>query len=177
MYDQMHDRGRTVAVDVDGRVADEVEGRRPRRPGRAVAEPRVEEGDDRVAPLRLAELRTQLPVLGEELRVADVVGCVETARVLHEQLADLLEVLEPPEPRFESFVVSRPQASSASHQNGGSGAGPTSVGTTCTVVDVIRNSERRSSPPQQRLPQTSGVATDAEVLAVRASAPRRRPAR
>src|SRR5262249_3467152 len=41
----------------------------------------------------------------------------------------------------------------------GSGGGPTSVRTTWTVVEGIRNSERMSSPPQARLPDASGVAT------------------
>src|SRR5262249_59531743 len=62
--------------------------------------------------------------------------------------ADLLEILEP----LQALLDAR-------HQKGGSGAGPTFVSTTCAVVEVMRKSWCMSAPPQQRLPQTSGVAT------------------
>src|SRR5262249_169328 len=53
----------------------------------------------------------------------------------------------------------RPKPDAAYAAEGGSGAGPMIVRTVCAVVEVMRKSVCRSAPPQQRLPQTSGVAT------------------
>ncbi len=112
--------------------------------------------DEEVARLHLDHLRVQLTTLTDDQ--ADVPRRV-AGRALQARPLPLLGAASPGRSarcREASAAALRRRCA----QNGGSGAGPTIVGTMCAVVVVIRNRVFRSAPsPQQRLPQTSGVST------------------
>jgi hypothetical protein len=95
--------GRPVTVDTDVRLGHQVPGRRTRRSGVA-GQPFLQHRRNARRSLAVPGAAQPLAVVGEEPSVGVEVPGVEMAAVRQVELADLLGVLEPPQPPLDTVA-------------------------------------------------------------------------
>ncbi len=97
-----HRPGRRVTVELDLGLGQEMPGRLAG--GAAAGQALLQHRGDASGRLAVSGPPQPLAIFGEEPPVRDKVPGVEVATVLLDELPDLLPVLEPPEPRFDSVA-------------------------------------------------------------------------